>query len=70
MGASTKISPEYKIEIPEELRGKDGWKPGQEVAFLPHGDGVVLVPVPNREDLFGIARGANTENYRDRNDRY
>jgi hypothetical protein len=26
--------------------------------------------VPKREDLAGIARGANTEGYRDRNDRY
>jgi hypothetical protein len=29
-----------------------------------------MIPVPDREALVGIARGANIENYRDRNDRY
>ena len=29
-----------------------------------------MVPVPDREALAGMARGANTDNYRDRNDRY
>ena len=70
MGAVTKISPDFKIEIPEEVRNRKGWAPGQELVFLPKGDGFVLVPVPDRKELFGIARGANTENYRDRNDRY
>jgi hypothetical protein len=37
---------------------------------LPKGGGVVLVPVPSRESLRGIAKGANPENYRDRTDRY
>ena len=27
-------------------------------------------PVPKMEDLFGIAKGANPEGYRDRKDRY
>jgi hypothetical protein len=31
---------------------------------------VLMIAVPNREDLVGIARGANIDNYRDRNDRY
>jgi hypothetical protein len=30
----------------------------------------MIVPLPDREALVGIARGANLENYRDRNDRY
>ena len=46
------------------------WRPGQKVAFIAKPEGFVIVPVPNREDLVGIARGANTEDYRDRNDRY
>lgn len=70
MGAHATISPEYKIEIPEEVRGKKGWQAGQEMVFLPEGDSFVLVPLPSRDSLRGIARGANPEGYRDRNDRY
>ena len=70
MGATTKITAEYNLEIPEEVRGSKGWQPGQEFVFLPKGDGYVLVPVPDRDDLFGTAPGANTDDYRDRNDRY
>ena len=70
MGAESKISPDFKIDIPEEVRGKRGWEPGREIVFLPKGDSFVLVAVPRRDELFGIARGANTEGYRDRNDRY
>jgi hypothetical protein len=29
-----------------------------------------MVPAPDREKLVGIARGANFDNYRGRNDRY
>jgi hypothetical protein len=31
---------------------------------------VLLMPVPDLKQLAGIARGANTENYRDRQDRF
>ena len=70
MGASAKISTEYLIEIPEEVRGKKGWEPGQEFLFLPDGDSFVLVPATDFDHLRGIARGADTDDYRDRNDRY
>ena len=43
---------------------------GQVFAFIPKGAGVLLVPVLDEEAPFGIARGANTDNYRDRNDCY
>ena len=33
------------------------------------GEGVLLVPVPKKEDLAGLARGAKPEGYRDRADR-
>ena len=69
MGVSAKISSKFQISIPKEVRDQQGWKPGQELVFIPKGKSVTLVLLPAREDLFGIARGANTENYRDRNDR-
>ncbi|MGJ0394966.1 MAG: AbrB/MazE/SpoVT family DNA-binding domain-containing protein [Methylocystis sp.] len=52
------------------LREARKWKAGQEFAFIPKGHGVLLVPVPERDQLAGIAKGARPENYRDRKDRF
>lgn len=62
------LSSKYQISIPKRVREAHGWKPGQEFAFIPRGRHVVLVPVPTLEDLEGIARGADKENYRERPD--
>jgi len=70
MSASTKLSAKFQISIPKDVRERQGWRPGQKFVFLPKGKSVVLVPVPEFEDLLGIAKGANGEDYRDRNDRY
>jgi AbrB family looped-hinge helix DNA binding protein len=70
MSAVSTISPKFQVSIPKELRDKMRWRPGQKVAFIPKGSGVLMVPVPSSEELIGIARGANTGDYRDRNDRY
>lgn len=70
MADTATLSSKFQISIPKEVREEQGWKPGQEFVFLPRGKSVVLVPVPTRERLFGIARGANSEGYRDRRDRY
>ena len=70
MSAVTKLSSKFQISIPKEVREQQGWKAGQEFVFLPKGRSVVLVPVLKLEDLRGIAKGANPDDYRDRNDRY
>lgn len=70
MSATTKLSSKYQISIPKAARERLGWRPGQKIAFIDHGHSVVMVPVPDREELAGMACGANTNNYRDRNDRY
>jgi len=64
------LNSKYQLTIPKELRDREKWKPGQEFALIPRGDTIVLVPVPKRDELMGIAKGANPEGYRDRNDRY
>lgn len=64
------LSAKFQISIPKAVRTAHHWEPGQQFAFIPKGTGVLLVPVPARDDLFGIAKGANTEHYRDREDRY
>ena len=70
MSATSKLSSKYQISIPKAVRERLALQPGQKIAFIDHGDRVIMVPIPDRESLAGIARGANTDNYRDRNDRY
>ncbi len=70
MSAATKLSSKYRISIPKAVRERLAWRPGQKIAFIDKGDSIVMVPVPDREALAGMAREANTDNYRDRNDRY
>lgn len=64
------LSSRFQISIPKEIRDRHNWRAGQKFAFIPQRKGVVLVPVPTRDELCGIAKGADTSNYRDRNDRY
>jgi AbrB family looped-hinge helix DNA binding protein len=70
MGAVT-LSSKFQISIPKEVRESQGWKPGQKFAFIHRGGGgYELVPVAKLEDIRGIAKGADTSDYRDRYDRY
>ena len=64
------LSSKFQISIPKVVRTERKWQPGQKFAFIPKDGGVMLVPVPRQEDLAGSMRGANTENYRERDDRY
>jgi AbrB family looped-hinge helix DNA binding protein len=66
---TAKLSAKFQISIPKRVRTARHWLAGQEFAFIPKGEGVLLAPVPSRDDLAGIARDANPEGYRDRTDR-
>ncbi|MGA3064170.1 MAG: AbrB/MazE/SpoVT family DNA-binding domain-containing protein [Methylocystis sp.] len=66
---TAKLSAKFQISIPKAVRTARQWKAGQEFALIPKGEGLLLVPVPKPEALAGIARGANPEDYRDRQDR-
>ena len=69
--SGTKLSSKFQISVPKAVRESQGWKAGQEFAFVPDGEGgVSLVPVPTLEELRGMFKGADPSNYRDRNDRY
>ncbi len=70
MAATATLSSKFQISIPKAVREEQGWKAGEEFAFIPKGSGVLIVPVPKLEELFGIAKGADPTGYRDRNDRY
>ena len=54
---------------PESGANGQQWEAGQIFAFIPKGTGVLLVPVPDRDALAGIAEGAATDGYRDRPNR-
>jgi len=66
---TAKLSAKFQISIPKAVRTARHWQAGQEFAFIPRGEGVMLVPVPRPEDLAGLARGASPKDYRDRKDR-
>lgn len=63
------LSSKFQISIPKDVRDAQNWKAGQEFVFIPKGNGVLVMPVPTADDLFGSVVGANQENYRDRDDR-
>ena len=64
------LSGKFQISIPKAVRDEQRWQAGQEFVFIPKGKGVLLMPVPELEQLAGIAKGAKTHSVRDRKDRY
>ena len=70
MTATATLSSKYQISVPKAIRDDLHWKAGQEFVFIPKGKGVLLMPVPELKQLAGIAKGAQTKGYRDRQDRF
>lgn len=70
MTSSTTLSSKFQISIPKAVREAQRWEAGQEFVFIPKGKGVLIMPVPEFQQLSGIAKGASNEGYRDRKDRY
>ncbi len=69
MAETATLSSKFQISIPKAIRTAQHWDAGLTFAFIPKGTGVLLVPVPKREALAGIAKGASANDYRDRSDR-
>jgi bifunctional DNA-binding transcriptional regulator/antitoxin component of YhaV-PrlF toxin-antitoxin module len=69
MSWTATLSPKLRISIPEAVCEGLGWKAGQVLAFIPKGKRVLIVSVPDRDALTGIAEGCKALDYRDRNDR-
>jgi len=70
MAISATLSSKYQISIPKTVRDAQRWEPGQEFVFIPKGKGVLMMPVPELEQLAGLAKGAKRAGYRDRKDRF
>ncbi|MDB6001940.1 MAG: AbrB family transcriptional regulator [Rhizobacter sp.] len=69
MVASATLSSKFQISIPKSVREEQHWKAGQEFVFISKGKGVLVMPVPELEELKGIAKGARKDGFRDREDR-
>ena len=70
MAATATLSTKFQISIPKSVRDEQHWQAGQEFVFSPKGKGVLVMPVPTLENFRGMAKGADVEGYRDREDRY
>ncbi len=66
---TAKLSAKFQISIPKAIRTAQHWQAGQVFAFIPKGEGMLLVPVPKLDELSGVARGTKAKGYRDRTDR-
>jgi len=70
MASTATLSSKFQISVPKAIRDDLHWEAGQQFVFIPKGKGVLLMPVPDLKELAGLARGANTAGYRDRQDRF
>ena len=70
MNVTATLSSKFQISIPKAVREQQQWEAGQEFVFIPKGKGMLVMPVPEFEQLAGLAKGAKTTAYRDRSDRY
>jgi transcriptional regulator with XRE-family HTH domain len=61
---------EVKVTLPQSLCEDLGWKPGDSLVTIPHGDGLLVRRAPKLEDLREMLKDADASDYRDRNDRY
>lgn len=68
--ATATLSSKFQISIPKAIREQMDLKPGQKFVFIRRGQLLQLVPQPTLNELFGIAKGANPDDYRDRTDRF
>lgn len=70
MPATATLSSKFQVSIPKAVRDELHWEAGQEFVFIPKHKGVLMMPVPQLDELAGIAKGASKEEFRDRKDRF
>ena len=64
------VSPNFEVEIPEELREKLALKPGEQLDIYEF-DGVIRISRPSSiKELRGMVKGMRWDDYRDRRDRF
>ena len=68
--ATATLSSKFQISIPKSVREEQHWEAGQEFVFIPRGKGVLVMPVPELDELSGLVPGARKEGFRDSEDRF
>ena len=66
---TVKVSPKYQVVIPKRVRFKLAISAGDNLQVIPMDGRIELVPLKSAKELRGIARGIDTEVYRDKTDR-
>jgi AbrB family looped-hinge helix DNA binding protein len=65
-----KVSSKYQIVIPRDVRERIELKPGQDVVIIEK-DGVIhVIPLKPMKEMRGFAKGIDTTNLRDEEDRF
>ncbi len=64
------LSSKYQLAIPKAIRELLNLQAGQQFTVLAKGKSIELVPVRSLKSMRGVLKGVNTENYRDRQDRF
>ncbi|MCR4316733.1 MAG: AbrB family transcriptional regulator [Planctomycetes bacterium] len=59
------IEPDFKIEIPEEIRDALRIKPGETIKVSSSSEGIILEPVVDVKSLRGFLKGIDTRIDRD-----
>jgi AbrB family looped-hinge helix DNA binding protein len=66
----TTISSKYQVVIPKPVREHLNLKPKQKLTVIEKDKMLILIPHASLEELRGIAAGANTDDYREKKDRF
>jgi AbrB family looped-hinge helix DNA binding protein len=64
------VSQKYQIVIPKEIRAAVPFRPGQKVHVIAKSGYVTIVPDRPLSWFKGFAKGIDTENLRDKTDRF
>jgi AbrB family looped-hinge helix DNA binding protein len=66
----TTISTKYQVVIPRPVREHLNLKPKQKLTVIEKDGMVILIPCASLDQVRGIGVGADTENYREKEDRF
>ncbi|WP_124950145.1 AbrB/MazE/SpoVT family DNA-binding domain-containing protein [Sulfuriferula thiophila] len=64
------LTEKFQIGIPKAFRDDLGLKAGQQFVFVAKGDAIIMIPRRDIKAVRGLFKGANTDNLRDRVDRF
>ena len=66
----TTISTKFQVVIPKPVRERLNLKPKQKLTVIEKDNMLILIPHASLESLRGIAKGAETDDYREKEDRF